>query len=73
MSRVHRWAGVADETTATHTHIIMRDTPSGDDELWRIPLHRLPVPVQDGDIVRVRICPRRLRVTVFDRQGRRRA
>ena len=70
MSIVHRWVGVCDETTDTHTHIIMSETPSGDIEMWRVPLERLPVLPRDGDIVRVRICPRRARWTVYDRQGR---
>lgn len=72
MSRVRRWAGVADETTDTHTHVIMWETPSGDVEMWRVPLERFPVLPRDGDVVRVRICPRRLRITVFDRRGRQR-
>lgn len=70
MSRIHRWAGTVEEMTDQHVHVVMRETPSGDIEMWTIPQDKFPAPPQHGDIVRIRICPRRLRLTLTDRQGR---
>lgn len=72
MSRVRRWAGVCEELSTEHAHVIMWETPTGDVEVWAIPLERLLVKPRHGDIVRVRICPRRIRMTVLDRMGGRR-
>ena len=72
MSRVHRWLGTVEELTDTHAYVVMRVTPDRTGEMWVIPLRRMPEGLLLGHVVEIRVCPRKVKVSLVQRDGKKR-